>query len=239
MIIHPLNCIFVHVPKVAGQSIETALRAAVPEPQRNDDEFLLRKRREDESGPVRLAHLTATEYTQLGFVSPEQYSQYFKFSFVRNPADRAFSTFRHFGFDALMSFEYFLEHVLKGELWENMFWFVRPQCDFVLDANGKLCVDFLGRFETLAEDFARVAGALSLESEELPHVNQAGSHAAAKILRALRRYPRVLTHWRAIAGSRSDSSAREYSDEALEIIDELYHCDFVQFEYEIQSGVCK
>jgi hypothetical protein len=40
----------------------------------------------------------------------------------------------------------------------------------VTDAKGKQIVDFLGHYETLAEDFAKVCAKLNIKAE-LPHAN--------------------------------------------------------------------
>ena len=44
------------------------------------------------------------------------------------------------------------------------------QSEFVTDAEGRVIVDFVGRFERLAEDFAHVCRTIGVEAE-LPHVN--------------------------------------------------------------------
>lgn len=232
MILRSKNCIFVHVPKAAGQSIEAALRSAVPRADGSPADLVLRKRGRDEPGPERLAHLTGTEYPELGYVSHEEYRAFFKFAFVRNPWDRAFSIFRHFGLDEYVSFEYFLEYILKRDMWREQYWFVRPQCDFVLNANGELCVDFLGRFETLQEDFRHVAAVLGLETTVLPHVNRSGPRWQLRKLRAFRRYPRFVRYWRQMFRAHTKGDRDRYSADALGIIGELYRCDIVQFDYQ-------
>lgn len=45
------------------------------------------------------------------------------------------------------------------------------QCSFVHDADGVQLVDHIGRFETLAADYARIAARLGLPAQ-LPHVNR-------------------------------------------------------------------
>jgi Sulfotransferase family len=232
VILRSKNCIFVHIPKVAGQSIEAALRAAVPQAAGDSEDLGLRRRNRDEPGPERLAHLTGIEYPELGFVSYEEFRAFFKFAFVRNPWDRTFSMYRHFGFDEHMSFEYFLQNILKREMWKKKYWFVRPQRDFIVDGHGEICVDFVGRFEKLDEDFRHVASALRLNIETLPQVNRAGTKKRFGKLRALKRYPRVLTHWREMLRPPPSVGREQYSAEAIGVIGELYHCDIAQFGYD-------
>ncbi|MEY4195881.1 MAG: hypothetical protein RLZZ226_2249, partial [Pseudomonadota bacterium] len=45
------------------------------------------------------------------------------------------------------------------------------QSEMITDANGKLLVDFLGRYESLAADFDRIRDKLGI-AERLPHVNK-------------------------------------------------------------------
>ena len=232
MIVRSKKCIFVHIPKVAGQSIETVLRAAASASGSVEEDFGLRKRRRGEAGPERLAHLTGIEYRDLGYVSREEFQTFFKFAFVRNPWDRAYSIYRHFGLEDYVGYEYFLRHILCKGLRRKQYWFVRPQCDFVLDANGEVCVDFLGRFETLDKDFAHAADVLGLNESRLPHVNRGSSRAKFKKLRALKRYPMVLSHAREIVRTALGRVTPRISPEALAIIDELYKCDIEQFDYQ-------
>jgi hypothetical protein len=230
VLIHSLKCIFIHVPKVAGQSIEAAMRSVLPEAERDKRKLLLRKADRREPGPLRLAHMTAMEYVQLGHVSSAQFRSYFKFAFVRNPWHRAYSLYRHFGFESYVGFEYFLENILKKEMQERYSWFVRPQCDFLLDSDGNRCVDFVGRFENLEEDFQQVASTLNLDVPDLPYVNRGGSGIGISHLRALRRYPRVIRHWRGFRLGPAGTEM-EFSKKSSRIIEKLYGSDIAEFGY--------
>lgn len=48
---------------------------------------------------------------------------------------------------------------------------VRPQLEYVVDDKRAILVDFVGRFETLEDDFRVVAERLGRHGLELPHVN--------------------------------------------------------------------
>jgi hypothetical protein len=91
---------------------------------------------------------------------------------VRNPWDRIVSRYahllrskdrrRHTFISELETFEDFLKwEIERGGA---------NQFPYVTDARGKLIVDFVGRYERLAEDFATVCARLKIKSE-LPHAN--------------------------------------------------------------------
>jgi len=121
-----------------------------------------------------LQHLTMGEILEL---VPET-ADFFRFAFVRNPYDRLVSTYFNADPDLLrrareqgielegLSFPRFvqaidgLEHV-----------HLRPQSDFLLDAEGRHGVEFVGRFERLREDFGEVCRRLGVRSR-LPHRNR-------------------------------------------------------------------
>jgi|TARA_Y100000034_G_scaffold88743_1_gene106540 hypothetical protein len=48
----------------------------------------------------------------------------------------------------------------------------KPQCDKLSDSKGNLCMDFIGRFENLQEDFNTVCDKIGIPQQELPHVNK-------------------------------------------------------------------
>ena len=97
MISFPHKTIFIHIPKCAGQSIEETflndigldwckhrhLFGCFKKPSTQSDNF-----------PNRLAHLTAYEYFDLDFVNKEIFSQFYKFSIVRDPLDRIVSAWK-------------------------------------------------------------------------------------------------------------------------------------------------
>lgn len=154
------RCIFVHVPKTGGQSVSTSL-----------------------FGTCTGGHRTVTEYMQI-FGEPT-FNNYFKFSFVRNPWDRLVSTY-HFCRQAHLKMNlqrWAAEHLSQYEDFES---FVRgfvnpeaiyghhifvPQHEFVCKEAGTLAVDFLGRYENLAQDFAHVRHTLGDPGTDLSHLN--------------------------------------------------------------------
>ena len=132
--------------------------------------LLCRKNRWPWRGPPRLAHLTAQEYLQYGYLTREEFDQMFKFAFVRNPWARLVSEYKYAHHDQNINFEsWVMEHfpTARDESWprrSDAYRHVMPQTDFLLDDQGELLLDFVGRFENIAEDFPRACELAGVQS---------------------------------------------------------------------------
>ncbi len=110
----------------------------------------------------------------------EEYDKtYFKFAFVRNPYDRLASCFRHViqkgvlqniqehpDLHRNMSFKEFVNVISKIKI-ENMDIHFRPQYTFILDKP-----NYLGKFESLNEDFTKLSKIMGIRSCSLLHENK-------------------------------------------------------------------
>jgi chondroitin 4-sulfotransferase 11 len=112
-----------------------------------------------------------------------RYDGYFKFAFVRNPWDRLVSCWsqkairegpiaRRLSRRGTQDFRAFAEMVCATPD-ERANPHFRSQHVGLLSENGERLPDFLGRFETLEEDFALVASKIGVETE-LPHLTPSG-----------------------------------------------------------------
>ena len=133
-----LNCIFVHVPKAAGTSVNKALYGRT------------------------LGHYSAGEI-QTKF--PGLYERAFTFSLVRNPWDRVLSAYRfacvgrtdsmgihksnQYRIPEFGTFERFVCEWLPKQNVENLDFIFRPQWMFVCDRAGEVMVDHLGHLEAM------------------------------------------------------------------------------------------
>ncbi len=187
MILHHDQCVFVHVPKCAGQSIEQFFLKRVGLTWDLRAPLLLRPNDKPDLGPPRLAHLKARDYVEKKWLSPQQFDTYYRFAFVRNPWDRTASFYRT-GYDRVCSFPIFVRFHLP-RLLERKPWFFGPQVDYLHDDGGRLLVDFVGRYERLAADFQQVCTQLDIPDATLPHANDS-SRGIGRIARWLRRRPR-------------------------------------------------
>jgi hypothetical protein len=172
MICHPYRCIFIHVPKCAGQSIERVFLEAVGLDWDSRAPLLLRRNDKPELGPPRLAHLTAEEYVTCKHVSPQQFASYFKFAIVRNPWDRMVSFYKYLGFDRRTDFKQFVTKYFMHQLWTNKYWFVRPQCEFIYNDDGECLVDYVGRFELLSAAMDHVGRSVGLGNVSIVRTNK-------------------------------------------------------------------
>jgi hypothetical protein len=173
---HSHRFIFVHVYRAAGQSISQALRpyCVVPRPSLAARVPVVRRLarrqlydlREHNHGHIRASELKAA-------LPAEVFDSFFKFAFVRNPWDWQVSIYHyvlqrtdhpdHDFYGSLRTFEAYLDWRIQTEGAEL-------QSEFVLDESGELLVDFVGRYETLAEDFGTVCERIGINCA-LPHVN--------------------------------------------------------------------
>ena len=169
--------IFLHMYRVAGQSVSAALKPYAYDP----DRFAVRvpvfrrlfKRRI-------LTHRNLTEHNHghptarelQAALPPKVFNNFFKFTFARNPWDWQVSVY-HFVlqyashpdnelFKSFGRFENYLDwRINRG---------VDLQKDFVVSDSGALLVDFIGHYETLAEDFQTVCNRVAVTCS-LPHKN--------------------------------------------------------------------
>ncbi|MCW5519953.1 sulfotransferase family 2 domain-containing protein [Aureitalea sp. L0-47] len=222
------HTIFVHIPKVAGQSIETIFLKDLGLNWKSREELLLRKKRTGEKGPHRLAHLKAKEYVSFGYTDQETYDAYFTFSFVRNPYNRLLSVYNYLGYFKIISFSAFMNKVVKSRLEESDF-FYATQYDYLFDGE-KLLVDYVGKLENLAEDMKFVLSKTGLESHEIPHVNKS-EKGLKRGMAALLKSTKL---WSSFSLTRlfSGKKKKSLTEAEKELVYSFYPKDFEKFGYE-------
>jgi hypothetical protein len=174
MLSHRFQTIFVHVPKTAGQSIETVFLKQHGLRWRTRGELLLRANSDRMAGPERLAHLYAREYVACGHVSAEDFSRYFKFAVVRNPYARAVSEYRFRERHDARSFCAFLD-TTPADDHDDFARHMAPQVNFVCDGAGRVLVNRILRYETLQQDIDPVFERIFGKPLRLPLINRAAS----------------------------------------------------------------
>ena len=160
-----LRFLFIHVFKTGGSSVREAL---APQAYRPAESSWRRLRLLGLAPPEPLAalapHATAAD---VHAVLPEKtFKRYFKFAFVRNPWDWHVSWYHY-----IRQNPSHYQHPEVSRMWdfeEYLTWRVEYdrlfQKDFVVDVQGRLLVDFLGRFEDLEQDFGKVCGRIGVRT---------------------------------------------------------------------------
>ena len=160
--------VFVHIPKTAGSSIASEKYGGVLYESLGKNDL------------YRGGHKTVSELKE---IVGEQWNGYFKFCFVRNPWDRFVSLYFYFKGDVIganydnkintklgrkayncKTFKQFCKKYTTFES-NRHFW---PQSNWIYE-NGKLCIDFVGRLETINQDFKAICKKLDLPEVQLPH----------------------------------------------------------------------
>lgn len=161
------SCLFIHVPKCSGSSVCSALF--------------------DGWTP---GHLPLYWYEQQ---FPEAFASSFKFAFVRDPLERAYSAYtflrgnqmsrRDQAAQSLVmhyrDFDDFIGRWLHSENIHKQIHFT-PQSDFLVDSLGHLSLDFMGYQEHLQRDFQLLCERLGVQAQ-LPHLNSTQQREAASI----------------------------------------------------------
>lgn len=187
------ECIYVHIPKAAGISINQAL-----------------------FGNYGGGHKTVRTYKKI--FGPYLFNRYFKFTFVRNPYSRLLSAYlflknggfndnnRQWAAENIAEFTSFNEFVKNWINEENIWSYIhfKPQYSFVCDIENVPEVDFVGKVESIDEDFEKVCNILNIRNN----------------LSVLNKGEKNHNNWR-----------EYYSDYALGKVAEIYKRDFELFDY--------
>ncbi len=229
MLINPYKALFVHIPKTAGQSIENFFLQKMGKNREEDGaDFFLKPNTDLKKGPPRLAHLSVLEYLKYEYISEVEFQHYYKFAFVRNPFDRVISFYKFYGFHALISLNTFVISYLPY-YFKTEFWFFKNQADFIYD-NNKLLVDFVGKFESLDEDFSIVAKELTIKKHNLPesNISERPKFISRKTLNLIKKHPTIIFY---LNLKKQNDYRSTYNLEAKKIVSNLYEKDLKILNY--------
>jgi len=195
VISHHHRVIFVHIHKTGGSSIEAALD-------------LEERRGRGTGGAMHGPEKHWPARTIKRRVPPEVWRDYYKFSIVRNPWARVASYWWnvHKGGPRPDFREWLLAEFAR----KRRPWWLRSQIEWLESPNGSFEIDFVGRFENLAADFARACGLADIAPRPLPHI--------------LRRQPRRRPHYTDV-----------YDPETRSLIATAHAADIAEFKYQFED----
>ena len=157
---HEYKCIFFHIPKTGGMAVAEGIF----------------------NGKIIGDHRGVEIYKRL---FKKKFYSYFKFSFVRNPWSRLLSAY-NFLIDGglhesdqkwaeqnIMKFKNFEDFVLNWVNPKNVQLGIHfiPQYQFIIDIYGKQSVDYIGKQESLNEDFKKICSILEISNANLNYIN--------------------------------------------------------------------
>jgi hypothetical protein len=183
MISHKHQCIYIHIPKTAGTSVEQKLglfdhpswgaqdHSTISEIQPISffkHAKFLSKRHLGISRKRLLFDLLKLNQGTTRRLSVAQYQSYFKFSIVRNPWDRVYSWYRNVIRDKRFQipecdFQTFLYRYKDS-------FALRPQLFWIKDFSGTIPLNGIMKFERLSEDMPIVLDRLGFTDLTLPHL---------------------------------------------------------------------
>lgn len=178
---HKYKFLFVHIAKTGG----TSVRAALNRLRWRDPMYYLVWPAHKISGLTghklglkfpRHCHVIAAKE----MLPAEYFDSLYKFAFVRNPWDLQVSSFHHIqrerpqymnritDFNEFMRWKFDPERPYQYHIDTSL----SLQSDYLVDLHGNSQMDFIGRYENLEEDFAKVCERLKVKLE-LPHKRKA------------------------------------------------------------------
>lgn len=178
------NFLFIHIAKTGGTSVRAALRRyrwggwyGVPLWLAGQVDQLTRPRHK--LGLKFPRHAKAIAAREM---LPEPVFQgLFKFVVVRNPWDLQVSSYHHILrekphiLDGVHSFGDFLRYKFDPDRpYDYMLdTSAELQHEYIVDLQGRVIVDFIGRYERLHEDFHTICRRIGVPTPELPHLRRA------------------------------------------------------------------
>lgn len=197
MISKSKGIIFFDITKTGGTSVIESLSDAIP----------------DCAGKHHTVQNIAAHRPYSTHISEDELADFFKFTFVRDPYDRLVSCYLwgqsdYHPFYKGMSFIQFVDYALEEEHELDEHLRLMPMHKWLMDVNGDLRVDFIGRYENLQEDYDRLCDLICVPRSRLGVINTGVHHSG-----------------------RVDSYESYYDDNTRRKVGELYALDFELFSY--------
>lgn len=239
MISHRHQCIFIHIPKTGGMSIEKAFMDSLDLRFYKGEcpPLMLTYSKNPEIGPVSLAHLSPAEYVKHSYLTQDLFNDYFKFTIVRNPYDRIVSIYKHFKYDRVISFTSFIKYEFP-KLKVNRYYFIKPQIEYLYEKDQHLMVDYIGRFEDISNELKRIETKLQYKLGTLEYVNKSGKPYnvysrwnVRLVLNHIIKKPNSFFRLD-LKNKTSFQTLDHFNAETLNFVNEFYREDFLKLNYE-------
>jgi hypothetical protein len=167
---HNNKYIYIHVPKTAGSSIRKALQTAPWPHVSQGTRYRIPK------------HATALQVKEI--VGDRNWQSHFTFAFVRNPWDLMVSSYHWWlrkgnRYESTRNMAKLVEQCgsfdsfIKSELGSHYVnEFKSPGLkEWYCDEHNMILLDFIGRFENIADDFQHIGKCLKVKVPDLPYMN--------------------------------------------------------------------
>ena len=215
MISHKHKCIFVHVPKTGGTTIENLIWPREADRTELNLWMGFVKDYHNKYQTGGLQHLLASQVKEE--VGKKVFDTYFKFAIVRNPWDKAVSQYSYMKkrqdlrkFIGMSKDDCLKKYLSLIQKTNHVQW--DSQYKFVTDKDDKIIVDFIGKFESFSKDVNVILEKLEICNNILGF-----------------KFPKKIPH----TNKSHRSHYREYYDaESKEIVQNIYQKDIELFEYQ-------
>jgi hypothetical protein len=172
MIISALHkFIFVAIPKTGTHSVRQALRKHMgPRDLEQVGLFVKKHFPIPELAQLQHGHLSLLQIRP--YLRPDEWAEFFKFAFVRNPFDR-FVSYSAFMTRDSGQFETDPKDVMRQILEKPPLHHIlfQPQHLLVMDAEGKLLTDYIGRVEQMQRSYDEICQRIGIPTAPLERVN--------------------------------------------------------------------
>lgn len=169
---HSHRFVFAAIPKTGTHSVRQALREHLGDQDLEQVGLFVDKRFPwPELAAIRHGHLGLAQVRP--FLGTEAFDNYFKFAFVRNPFDR-FVSYCAFVTRASGAFEEDPRSVMRHVLFEArplQHVLFQPQHALLVDEDGTLLADHVGRVEEMQDSYDAVCARIGIPSARLEQVN--------------------------------------------------------------------
>jgi len=169
----PRPYIFIHIPRCAGTSIERVLLPLATGAATLEELSAVERAKYMLPGGKGRQHAKLSAYAK-----EAELNKFFKFAIVRNPWARAVSQIEYLRAKKkrqIFSSDDFRENLrIYCEAQDGVHGHDLGACqvDYLVDADGKMAMDFIGRFESLETDFKKICQKLGIKKPPtLPHIH--------------------------------------------------------------------
>tara|TARA_R100000008_G_scaffold48895_1_gene29093 strand:- start:4858 stop:5589 length:732 start_codon:yes stop_codon:yes gene_type:complete len=239
-----IKAVYIHIPKTGGTSFKKVFKPFINDCVVTEQSNIIKEQSNFGYNDLLVLNFKKSDaLRKKEALGEEAWDNAFKFAIVRNPWDRYVSNWKWLtrkeklfpkkgwrargwhGMDGEITFEDFVKQMdvcylnlkrLHG--YQHDKWHLRNQIEHIVDYDGNIIIDHIGRFENLQEEYKFICDKIQLPEIQLPYLNHFGHYSAE-----------VKVH-----DPKKIHYSTYYNDELVEIVSKRCKEDIVKFDYKFE-----